>query len=86
MKISNHLIVRPSGQWVENLSHSYLMTHRISMLHIVNKSKPDKSLCGRNIEFWDLPYRSLEDLQSKFITQIEITDKDFCKRCLKKFK
>jgi hypothetical protein len=87
MKIDNRLIVRPNGEWVENLTHEYLTTKRIAMLHIVNTAKPDKSLCGRNVELWDIPYRVLNSrITRQLFDEAELTEKEFCKRCLKKYK
>lgn len=77
MKIDTIRIVQPR---TDNFTHNYLASHRVCMLHIVDKIKPDKSLCGRTIEGWNMPYRQYNSETPK----ISITDKDFCKRCLKK--
>lgn len=54
---------------------------RIKMLHIVRPDDRDRSLCGRTVDGWDMPYWGKTNIKGCSVTSIEITERDFCKVC-----
>lgn len=52
--------------------------NRKSLLHIINKSDLDKTLCGRMANGYDMPFGE------SLVEVVSFNEREFCKLCVKK--